>query len=136
MRLSLVALRRIDSKCLHIVYVRKNVAVELLSFSFFIILFNVRYFSNQRIWFSSYTTITIAHIACYLLVFKRAPAETSKWRLDYFSCFYVFHLWCPENSIKTLVFLHKYAFLIDDLAQDQYVSRVQKSAVALMEKLT
>jgi hypothetical protein len=35
MRLSLVALRMIDSKCLHIVYVRKNVTVELLSFSFF-----------------------------------------------------------------------------------------------------
>jgi hypothetical protein len=38
--------------------------------------------------------------------------------------------------MKMLVFLLKYAFHIDDLAQEPYVNHVQSSATALMEKLT
>jgi hypothetical protein len=50
-----------------------------------------------------------------------------------FGLYFAFNLWFTENSMKMLVFLQKYAFHIDDFAQDPYVNRVQSSATALMK---
>jgi hypothetical protein len=54
----------------------------------------------------------------------------------YFVSFYVFNLHFRKSTVKTLLFLQKFAFNIEGKLRDQFGMRCQRACFTLMEKLT
>lgn len=54
----------------------------------------------------------------------------------YALCFYVFNLSFPQHSVKTLLFLQKYSFDINDARLDARVARIQRACVNAMDILS
>lgn len=54
----------------------------------------------------------------------------------YAICFYVFNLSFLDNSIKTLLFLQKFAFQLHDHAKNSRVMRMYRVCNALMDKVS
>jgi len=53
----------------------------------------------------------------------------------YAVCFYVFNLRFLDPSLKTLMFLQKFAFELTDASKNTCVKRISRSCDAVMEKL-
>ena len=53
----------------------------------------------------------------------------------YAVCFYALNLCFPAHSAKTLLFIQKFVFKINDVNCDQHVQRMMRAGIALMEKL-
>jgi len=54
----------------------------------------------------------------------------------YAMCFYVFNLAFPRYSVKTLLFLQKFSFRINDPCQDSQVLRMYRAGAVVMENLS
>ena len=54
----------------------------------------------------------------------------------YAICFYVFNLSFLDNSVKTLLFLQKFAFKLHDPSRDSRVMRIYRACDAIMDKLS